>query len=67
MLIKKSTGTHWILLFIDRNTALYSDSFVIEYISREVLNKIKDKLITHNIFRKLKIMILLCVDFVLLS
>ena len=27
------------------------DSFAIEYISQEVLNKIKDKLINHNIFR----------------
>ena len=41
-----------ILLFIDRNTAAYFDSFFfIEYISQEVLNKIKDKSITHNLFR----------------
>ena len=48
---KKSKGTHWVSLFIDRNTAVYFDSFGIEYISQEALNKIKDKLITHNIFR----------------
>ena len=41
-----------ILLFIDRNTAAYFDSFFfIEHISQEVLNKIKDKSITHNLFR----------------
>ena len=48
---KKSKGTHWVLLFIERNTAVYFDSFGIEYIPQEVLNKIKDKSITHNIFR----------------
>ena len=38
-------------LFIVRNLAEYFDSFGIEYIPQEVLNKIRDKLITHNIFR----------------
>ena len=38
-------------LFIDRNTVVYSDSFVIEYVPQEVLNKIRDKSITHNIFK----------------
>ena len=38
-------------MFIDKNTAVYFDSFGIEYIPQEVLNKIKDKSITHNIFR----------------
>ena len=38
-------------MFIDKNTAVYFDSSGIEYISEEVLNKIKDKSITHNIFR----------------
>ena len=40
-----------IALFIDKNTAAYFYSFGIEYISRELLSKIKDKLIIHNIFR----------------
>ena len=44
-------GTHWVSLFTDRNAAVYFDSFVIEYIPLEVLNKIKDKSITHNLFR----------------
>ena len=35
----------------DRNTAVYFDSFEIEYTPPEVLNKIQDKSITHNIFR----------------
>ena len=40
-------------LLIDRNTAVYFefDYFGIEYIPLAVLNKIKDKSITHNIFR----------------
>ena len=48
---KKSKGVHWISSFIDRNTAVYFDSFGIEYIPQEVLNKIKNESITHNIFR----------------
>ena len=38
-------------LFINRNPAVYFDSFEIEYIPQEILNKITDKSITHNIFR----------------
>ena len=47
----KSKETHWFSLFIDRITAPYIESFGIEYIHEEVLNKIRDKSITHNIFR----------------
>ena len=47
----KSKGTHWVSLFIDSNTALYFDSCGIEYIPQEVLNKIRDKSVTHNILR----------------
>ena len=42
---RKSKGTHWVLLFIDRSTAAYFSFFGIE------LNKIRDKSITHDIFR----------------
>ena len=48
-MIKKSKGTHWVSLFIDRNTAVYFE--YIEYIPQKVLNKIRGKSITHNIFR----------------
>ena len=40
---EKNKGTHWVSLFINRNTAVYFDSFEIEYILQEVLNKIRDK------------------------
>ena len=43
--------THWVWLFINKNTAVYFDSFGIEYILQELLNKIKDKSIAHNMFR----------------
>ena len=29
---KTSKGTHWVPLFIDRNTVVYFDSFGVEYI-----------------------------------
>ena len=38
-------------MFIDRNTAVYFDSFGTEYILHKALNKIKDKPIIHSIFR----------------
>ena len=50
-MIKKSKGTNWISLFIDRNTAVCFDSFGIAYISLAVSNKIRDKSITHSIVR----------------
>ena len=50
-MVKKTKGTHWVSLFIDRNTAVCFDSFGIEYIPQKVLNKVRDKSITLNIFR----------------
>ena len=38
--VKESKEIHWVSLFIEVNTALYFDSFGIEYITQEVLNKI---------------------------
>ena len=49
--IKKSKGTHWVSLFCDRNAAVYFDSYGTEYIPLGILNKIRGKSITHNIFR----------------
>ena len=41
---RNSKGTQKVSLFIDRNLAVCFDSFGIEYIPQEVLNKIKNKL-----------------------
>ena len=60
---KKRKRTHWVYLFVERNTAAYFDSFGIKYISQEV--KIRDKSITHNIL-EYKMIILFCVDFIVL-
>ena len=48
---KNSKGTHWVSLLTGKNLAVYFDSFGIEYLPQEVLNKIKGKSITHNIFK----------------
>ena len=48
---KNSKGAHWVSLFVNKNLSVYFDSFGIEYITQEVLNKIQNKSITHNIFR----------------
>ena len=42
---KQSKRTHWVSL------TLYFDSFETEYIPQEVLSKIKDKSITHDVLR----------------
>ena len=47
---KQSQGTHWFSLFIERNTTVYFGSFGNENITQEVLNKIKNKFLTHYIF-----------------
>ena len=44
-------GTNWFSLFIEKNIAIYLDSFVTEYIPQEELNKVKDEFVTHNMFR----------------
>ena len=49
--ISVTNKQHQVSLFFDRNTAAYCDYFETEYISQEILNKIKDKSITDNIFR----------------
>ena len=38
----QSKGTHWVSLFINKNSSVYFDSFEVEYIPKEVLNKIKE-------------------------
>ena len=48
---KNGKEMHWVSFFIDRNTDLYFDSFVVADIPQEVFKKIRDKSITHNIFR----------------
>ena len=40
---KNSKGTHWVSLFIDRNSAVYFHSFGIEYIIQIVLNIINGR------------------------
>ena len=46
----KIKGKYCVSLFTNRNSAAYFDSLRIEYIPQEVLRKINDKSITHNIF-----------------
>ena len=62
-MVKKTKGTHWVSLFIDRNTAVCFDSFGIEYIPQEVLNKVRDNQLL-LIYLEYKIMNLLYVDFI---
>ena len=57
---RNSKGTHYVSLFIDKKLSLCFDSFGIEYIPQEVLKKIKENSITHNIFYLLCVNCILC-------
>ena len=59
---KSIKRTHWVSLFIVRNTIVFFDSFGIEYIPQEALNKIRDK----SIYLEYKIKNLLCLRFIAL-
>ena len=59
---KSIKGTHWVSLFIVRNKIVFFDSFGIEYIPQEVLNKVRDK----SIYLEYNIKNLLCLHFIAL-
>ena len=48
---KQNNRMHWISFFIEKHTFSYFNWSGSEYIPQDVLNKIKDKSITCNIFR----------------
>ena len=50
----KKVKKHIELIFTNRSRAVYFDYFGIEYIPQEILNKIRDRSITHNTFRIFK-------------
>ena len=43
-------GTHWIALFWNRSEIVYSDSFGVEHVSKEIKEFVGNKNITANIF-----------------
>ena len=47
----KSTGTHWVSLFVKRKYAVYFDSFGVEHIPKEINKFIGNNKIKSNIFR----------------
>ena len=52
----KNTGTHWVVIFVKEDTVIYFDSFGVEYIPQEIMEKIEhsflgNKNIKTSIFR----------------
>ena len=47
----KSIGTHWIVLYVNGNNAIHSDSFVVEHILKETKIFIGNKNILTNKYR----------------
>ena len=44
-------GTHWVTLYVNNKTVIYSDSFGVEHILREIMKFIARKKIITNIYR----------------
>ena len=47
----ENTGTHWAVVFVMGDEVIYFDSFGVEYIPKEIMEKIKNKNIKTIIFR----------------
>ena len=47
----KNTGTHWVVIFVKSHEVIYFDSFVVEYIAKEIMKSMLNKIIKTNIFR----------------
>ena len=47
----ENTGTHWVVIFVNKNEVIYFDSFGVEYIPKEIMQRTGNKNIKTNIFR----------------
>ena len=47
----KNTETHGAVIFVKKDEVIYFDSFGVEYIPKEIMERIKNKSIKTNIFR----------------
>ena len=47
----KNTGAHWVVTFVKSNEVIYFDSFGVEYIPKDIMEKIGSKYIKRSIFR----------------
>ena len=47
----KNTGTHWVVIFVKEDGVIYFDTFGVEYIPKEIMERIKNKNIKTSIFR----------------
>ena len=45
----ENTGTHWVLIFVRKNEVIYIDSFGVEYIPKEIMERIRNKNIKTSI------------------
>ena len=47
----ENTRTHWVVIFMNSPEVIYFNSFGVQYIPKEIMEKIKNKNIKTNIFR----------------
>ena len=47
----KNTGTHWVVIFAKKDEVIYFDSFGVQHIPKEIMEKIENKNIKTSIFR----------------
>ena len=47
----KNTGTYWVVIFVKSNKVIYFDSFGVEYVPKEITERIGNKNIKMSVFR----------------
>ena len=47
----ENTVIHWVVIFVKKDEVIYFDSFGVEYIPKEIMERIKNKHIKTSIFR----------------
>ena len=47
----ENTGTHWVAIYVKKDELIYFDSFGVEHIPKEIMEKMKNKDINSNTFR----------------
>ena len=47
----ENTGTHWVVIFGKKDEVIYFHSFGVEYVLKEIMERIKNKNIKTSVFR----------------
>ena len=48
-------GTHWVVIFVKEDEVIYFDSFVVEYIPKEIMEKIEHSSLGNKTLRQVSL------------